>query len=574
VLIVSIVRPWDTSSARSGPDPSTAASVPLPPLPHLGVPVVGPGGPSPLFPSDVPDPYILRVGSVYYMYATQPWQESTNVPLRVSADLVHWRILGDAMPTLPRWAAPGRTWAPSILVRGHSYVMYFTAQQSSSGRQCIGTATSRSPVGPFVPDPTILECQVSEHGGSIDAQVFLAPTGAPYLFWKSDDNAIHRPSTLWGAQLRADGLALVGTPVAMIHDDEPWEHYTIEAPAMLYRAGHFWLFYSGNYLGSSSYAIGYALCAGPLGPCAKQSVSAPWYGTGPDRTGPGEESFFTDAQGNTWISYNAWPTTGTGYAQGFVRYPHVELIRFRPSSPPTVSPTAVAVAASPKGGYYVLSADGGVEAIGAAPSYGSAAVPDDLARAMAVMPDGLGYAVLDGHGRLYLFGSATHLKVDPAIAWPNIDIARGLVITPTGEGYAVLDGLGGVHPGGDAPPAPPVDPSGPEVARSLAISPSGHGYAVLDGDGSIHPSGDAPPTPTTKVPWPGFDLARSLVISRSGQGYAMLDELGDITTYGDAPPAPRGEPSLGKPMGTWAGLALLGDGHYAVLRTDSFSAIW
>ncbi|HEY2430359.1 MAG TPA: family 43 glycosylhydrolase, partial [Acidimicrobiales bacterium] len=210
MVVLLVLQPWRSSGTTHRP--AGAPPVALPPLTGPGVPVWGPGGPAPLFPSDVPDPYIYRVGTTYYMYATQPWQESTNVPLRVSIDLVHWRSIGDAMPTLPGWAAPGRTWAPSILARAGGYVMYFTADQASSGRQCIGTATSRSPVGPFVPGDRILECQVAEHGGSIDPQVFLDDSGIPYLFWKSDDNAIHRPSTLWGQELSADGLALVGTP--------------------------------------------------------------------------------------------------------------------------------------------------------------------------------------------------------------------------------------------------------------------------------------------------------------------------------------------------------------------------
>jgi hypothetical protein len=274
------------------------------------------------------------------------------------------------------------------------------------------------------------------------------------------------------------------------------------------------------------------------------------------------------------MSYNAWPTTGTGYYQGFVRSPRIELILFHPSSPPSVSPQAEAVVASPIRGYYVLTADGAVEAHDGALSFGSAPVPTGLARAMAVMPDGLGYAVLDGHGAIYLFGSARHLKIDPSITWPRSDIARGLVITPSGEGYAVLDNLGGVHPTGDAPPAPPRSGPQGDVARALAITPSGHGYAVLDGDGTIHPSGDAPPAPSATGPWPGFDFARALLISPSGHGYAMLDELGDITTYGDARAAPPGEPTLARPMGTWTGLTLLPDGRYVVLRADSFSSTW
>jgi len=579
LVAMGVLQPWrstspgDPAKGSSATPPGTDANAPLASSTLAGVPgppVLGPGGPQSLFPSDVPDPFILRVGSLYYMYATQPWQDGTNVPLRVSTDLIRWRSLGDAMPTVPAWADSGRTWAPSVLVRPHDYVMYFTAEHYYSRHQCIGDATSSTPTGPFVPSRSILECQLVGHGGSIDPQVFVDNDGTPYLLWKSDDNAIHLPSTLWAARLSPDGLSLATPPVPMIHDDVPWEHYTIEAPAMVHAAGHYWLFYSGSWLGSSSYALGYALCAGPLGPCREETTAGPWYSSGPDRSGPGEESFFTDGYGNTWMAYDAWSPAGVGYTNGFVRSPHVELVRFHPDSPPTISPLAVAIAANPKGGSYVLTTDGDVLAEDGAPSFGSPQLGAAPAVSIAVMPDGEGYAVLDGFGGVSLFGSATSLQIDASIYWPNWDIARSIVITPSGHGYAVLDGDGGIHPTGDAPPAPatPLFP-GDDIARALVITPSGKGYAVLTESGGIAAIGDAPPGPTTDF-WPGSDVARGLVITPSGKGYAVLDELGDFRTTGDAVPVPVSF----HPLGTWAGLALRPGGGYEVLRSDSFASPW
>lgn len=562
---VAVTAPWAHSAPRR-----VRALPPVPqpaPLPSAVPGVVGPGTAAALFPSDVPDPYIVRDGSTYYMFATQPWQEATNIPLRVSTDLVHWRIVGDALPTLPPWAAPGHTWAPSILARPHDYLMYFTAQEASSGRQCLGTAHSAGLRGPFVPDARILECQVAQHAGSIDAQVFVDSSATAYLYWKSDDNALHRPSTLWGAQLSPDGMALVGQPVPLLHDDQRWETYTIEAPAMVRRAGTYWLFYSGSYLGSPSYSIGYALCASPLGPCAKQTTGTAWFGSGPEGLGPGEESFFTDAAGNTWMAYNAWPPTGSGYYHGFIRYPHVQLVRFTSSAPPQVSPHSVAVAASPLGGYYVLAADGTVYAEGGAPSFGWDAIPGALARAMAVMPDGLGYVVLDGYGGLHPFGTARQLPLDPGVYWPRSDIARAIAITPSGHGYAILDGLGGIHRTGDAPADLPASlPAATDVARALVITPDDMGYGVLLADGAILGSGDASGAPAR---WQGKDVARGLVMSASGRGYAVIDTLGDIVVTGDAPAPPSAQPTLVNWMGAWSGLALR-DGTYLALRNDSF----
>ena len=569
ILIVSSGRGGRAAAhpaARPAPAPSLA------PATRAGGAILGPGGPAPLFPEDVSDPYVVRLGTTYYLFASEPWQEFTNVPVWVSQDLVHWRGLGEVLPQLPAWAMQGRTWAPSILVLPHSYVMYFTAAQRSSNRQCIGTATATSITGPYVASPQVLECQLAVHHGSIDGEIFVDNDGTPYLQWKSDDNAVHKPSTLWAQRLTPDGLHLIGTPVAMLRDDKKWEAYTIEAPAMVYEAGQYWLFYSGDYLQAASYAIGYALCAGPLGPCAKQTVAAPWYASGPEGLGPGEESFFHDDKGNTYMAYNAWPTAGVGYSHGYVRYAHIELVRFQHSAPPTVSPAAVAVAVSPLRGYYVLTADGMVWPEGGAISFGHADIPGGLARAIAVMPDGLGYAVLDGHGGLHLFGTARLLPVNPTIHWRGVDIARAIAITPSGRGYAVLDGLGGIHAVGDAAPAPPGAPAKGDVARSLVISPSGRGYAVMDADGTVLVSGDMPAV----LERPAGNVAPdvSMTMAPSGDGLALMDSNGDVLTDGAVPPAPRGEPTYLGAMGQWAGVALLPNGHYVAVRTDSSVTVW
>ncbi|MCZ7529168.1 MAG: glucosaminidase domain-containing protein [Acidimicrobiia bacterium] len=60
---------------------------------------------------------------------------------------------------------------------------------------------------------------------------------------------------------------------------------------------------------------------------------------------------------------------------------------------------ARSTAANPAGGHYVLFGDGTVEARGGAPDFGDKAFGFDIARDLAVMPDGQGYVLLDGFRR-------------------------------------------------------------------------------------------------------------------------------------------------------------------------------
>jgi hypothetical protein len=125
---------------------------------------------------DFPDPHVLVVGDVYYAYSTNV--AGVNVPVMSSTDLVSWKATSQALPPLPGWASPGRTWAPAVLARGGFYVLYYTVAQTSTGRQCISVATAASPAGPFRDTSSApLVCQL-DRGRSIGPYVFTDPGGS------------------------------------------------------------------------------------------------------------------------------------------------------------------------------------------------------------------------------------------------------------------------------------------------------------------------------------------------------------------------------------------------------------
>ena len=80
---------------------------------------------------------------------------------------------------LGAWALPGKTWAPEVISVGDGYVMFYTAADQASGRQCIGRAAAAAPEGPFVDDAAVpFVCQ-PDLGGSIDPNPVRAPDGTP-----------------------------------------------------------------------------------------------------------------------------------------------------------------------------------------------------------------------------------------------------------------------------------------------------------------------------------------------------------------------------------------------------------
>lgn len=266
---------------------------------------------------DAPDPFVLVDGDRYVLYSTQVGPHS--VPVATSPDMRRWSAPTDALPQLPTWAAWGRTWAPGVARLGDRYLLYFTARHEASGRQCIGVADSDSATGPFVSTAAEpLVCQ-TELGGSIDPYPFLDTDGTVYLLWKADSNAIGRASTLFAQRLAADGLALAGEPVGLLTSGAAWEQPLIENPALVATDWSYVLFYSGGWYNSEGYAVGYATCDSPLGPCSRATVAAPLLATAGDEAGPGGACVVTGAAGDQWLAYHAWTSGAVGYDSGGAR---------------------------------------------------------------------------------------------------------------------------------------------------------------------------------------------------------------------------------------------------------------
>jgi hypothetical protein len=281
---------------------------------------------NPVLAQDFPDPFVLRQGSTYFAFATNAG--ASNIQAASSTDLAHWTVLGDALPILPVWSVTtfGLTWAPAILQRGaDSFTMYYTARDKASGFQCVSYAVATNPAGPYVDSSTsALVCQVSgaqSFCGSIDPSPFVDVDGTAYLVWKSDENAsaCNRPTRLWSAPLSADGTSLAGPPSQLLVTDQTWQQGIIEGPAMTLVGGKYYLLYSANNYQSAAYAMGYATCLSPTGPCENVSVDGAAIFSEASALGPGGGSFFDDARGDHWLVYHAWTAPQTTYAGGGMR---------------------------------------------------------------------------------------------------------------------------------------------------------------------------------------------------------------------------------------------------------------
>jgi beta-xylosidase len=311
------------------------ACVPLaPPAP----PAYGPN--PPVHATDFPDPMVANVDAAFEALSTNRGLQ--RVPTATSADLRQWTDGADALTEDPAWVSGsfGYFWAPAAHQFGAAWVLYFTARHPT-GSQCIGLATATTAAGPFDPDDEPLVCQLSG-GGSIDPSVTIDANGIPWLLWKNDGNCCELPVNLYSQQLAPDGLSLVGSPTAILGVSQGWEDGSsggqhpwrrlIEAPAMVFADGTYWLFYSGNWWDGVNYAVGYARCTSPAGGCTKPR-DGPILKGSLQGAGPGGAEVVAGASGQRWLVYHAWAFSNVGYSNGGSRTMRLSALTFANGEP-------------------------------------------------------------------------------------------------------------------------------------------------------------------------------------------------------------------------------------------------
>jgi beta-xylosidase len=322
----------------AAPTPTTAPTPTAAPAPTTAPPAANTFT-NPVFRQDFPDPDLLLVGDTWYAYATNG--SGANIQRARSEDLITWQRLPDALPALPGWAQLGGSfvWAPEVLALDNRFVMYFTARDKAADRQCIGVAVADAPDRPFrAQGDGPLVCQ-AEEGGSIDAHPFRDGEQL-FLYWKNDGNCCGQATYIYAQPLAPDGLSLTGEPTRLVRNDAQWEGRVVEAPTMVRRDETYFLFFSGNNYGGLEYAVGYAVCETPVGPCEdapENPILASKIDAPPLVVGPGHQDIL-EVNGETWIAYHAWEVLSNG-TRGSRRFLWLDRIVWEDGRPVIQGPT-------------------------------------------------------------------------------------------------------------------------------------------------------------------------------------------------------------------------------------------
>lgn len=265
---------------------------------------------NPVIADNFPDPMVLRDGpGRYYAYATTSMRggKALNIQVAKSADLVHWTVLGDALPEKPTWGQRfGDFWAPHVVHAGMTYYLYYAARMDAGEGMAIAVATSRSPEGPFVDSGAPLD--IPPGGDTIDPCVADDPaSGKSYLYWGSDGKPIRV------RELASDRIhfATFSEPaIALDVGKAPYEKL-LEGPYVIQRQGWWYLFTSGDdCCDQPHYAVMVARAKTPKGPFQRLAEGEGYRDSvilrgGTRWTGPGHNAVVTDDRGQDWLVYHA-----------------------------------------------------------------------------------------------------------------------------------------------------------------------------------------------------------------------------------------------------------------------------
>jgi beta-xylosidase len=224
-------------------------------LPPVYSPDDGPGRyRNPMVFADYSDPDVCRVGDDYYMTASS-FSCFPGLPILHSRDLVHWTIIGHALPRYPApldasFNAPvhgGGVWAPSIRFHDGRFYIYF-------GDPDLGVFMTRAknPVGPWEP-----LTRVKEAKGWIDTCPFWDEDGKAYLVHAFANSRAGIANVLDICRMAADGTRLLdeGTriydggqntrPAAAAFAGVP-KYTTVEGPKFYKRNGYYYVMAPGG----------------------------------------------------------------------------------------------------------------------------------------------------------------------------------------------------------------------------------------------------------------------------------------------------------------------------------------
>ncbi len=253
------------------------------------------------------DPFILRVGDTYYMYATNA---ADGFRYYTSQNLTDWTDCGYCYKNSP-WGEDS-FWAPEVYERGGKYYLLYTARWKKNHSLRIGLAVADSPAGEF---KDVTDGPLFDFGyAAIDATVLHDDDGKDYIYYSRDcsENVIDgvHTSQIYAAEISSDLRTFLTEPVLVSTPCKSWELLSgdewrwNEGPYLVKHNGKYYMNFSVNCYASREYSVAYSVADKPLGPFIKADDNPILtFGEG-DFSGPGHNAIFEGKDGKLYTAFH------------------------------------------------------------------------------------------------------------------------------------------------------------------------------------------------------------------------------------------------------------------------------
>ena len=304
---------------------------------------------NPVHDGSFPDPFVMRVGGVYYAFGTDMAGSGPRVLGRLrSDDLVSWTHIEPALERPPLSSMDFNTfWAPEVAESGGRFFLYYSTGFEDTKHR-IRLATSDTPEGDFHDEGLVL---TPNEPFAIDPHPFRDDDGAWYLYYARDFIDGERAGTALVVDRLHDMRTLAGSPTTVLRASADWQIFrrarpmygavydwhTLEGPFVRKHNRRYYLFYSGGAWTEENYGVSYAVADSPLGPFTEPVAAADGpliLRTVPGRViGPGHCSVTTGPDGGDWLAYHAWDAARTA------RRPCIDRLEWTADGPRCNGPT-------------------------------------------------------------------------------------------------------------------------------------------------------------------------------------------------------------------------------------------
>ncbi len=255
---------------------------------------------NPIIDKNLADPFILKSGGEYFLFATGKAQDGRFLPIYRSKDLINWSFVRGAVSRGDEGSWNRRNfWAPEVILLGGKYHLYYTAMPDGTPENTgnrVGLAVSTIPEGPYEDVGVVIP------HASIDGSPFIDKDGTFYIYYTIEHG---NHDGLKAGQIYVDKMTspskVAGKPIQLV-SHHGWQ----EGPCMLHRDKRYILTYSTGAWTNDTYNVRYGVGKSPAGPFEEQENKI--LSSTDLVKGPGHHNIFEGPDSKTWLIYHAWDT--------------------------------------------------------------------------------------------------------------------------------------------------------------------------------------------------------------------------------------------------------------------------